>query len=190
LEERLVSRFEWGLVTDIQPPDLETRIAILRKKAEQDSLQIQDDVMEFIASNVRSNIRELEGSLIRLLAFSSLTDSEIDVDLAREVLKDFLKRPEKVITVETIQRTVADHYGIPEEAMKVRKRTSSLAFPRQIAMFLSRDLTNLSYSEIGTRFGGRDHTTVMHACEKIGSASDDDPELRRTIQKLTSTLRN
>jgi chromosomal replication initiator protein len=189
LEERLVSRFEWGLVTDIQPPDLETRIAILRKKAEDDRLEIPDDVLEFIASNVRSNIRELEGSLIRLLAFSSLTDSDIDIALAREVLKDFLKQPDRIITVEQIQKTVSDHFGIPEEAMKVKKRTSSIAYPRQIAMFLSRDLTNLSLSEIGNRFGGRDHTTVMHACEKIGNASTEDPELRRILHRLTSTLR-
>jgi chromosomal replication initiator protein len=190
LEERLVSRFEWGLVTDIQAPDLETRIAILRKKAEQDSLEIADDVMEFIASNVRSNIRELEGSLIRLLAFSSLTDSEIDVDLAREVLKDFLKRPDTVVSVERIQKVVADHYGIPEEAMKVKKRTSSLAFPRQVAMYLVRELTSLSYSEIGSRFGGRDHTTVMHACEKIGAAREEDHEVRRSLQRLATTLRS
>ncbi|MBZ0267538.1 chromosomal replication initiator protein DnaA [bacterium] len=188
LEERLVSRFEWGLVTDIQPPDLETRIAILRKRAEDDNLQISNEVLEFIASNVRSNIRELEGSLIRLLAFSSLTDSEIDLDLAREVLKGFLKRPERIVTVEQIQKMVADHYGIPEEAMKVKKRTSSLAFPRQVAMTLSRELTNLSLSEIGSRFGGRDHTTVMHACEKIGTQRDQDPQLRAILQRLTHTL--
>jgi chromosomal replication initiator protein len=189
LEERLVSRFEWGLVTDIQPPDLETRIAILRKKAQDDNLEIPDNVLEFIASNVRSNIRELEGSLIRLLAFSSLTDSEIDIEMTREVLKDFLKTPDKIITVEQIQRVVADHYGIPEEAMKVKKRTSSIAYPRQIAMYLARDLTNLSLSEIGNRFGGRDHTTVMHACEKIGSNKDEDSQLRHILQRLTSTLR-
>jgi chromosomal replication initiator protein len=188
LEERLVSRFEWGLVTDIQPPDLETRIAILRKKAEDDRLEIRDDVLEFIASNVRSNIRELEGSLIRLLAFSSLTDSDIDIALAREVLKDFLKKPDKVITVESIQKMVADCFGIPEEAMKVKKRTSSLAYPRQVAMFLARQLTNLSLSEIGSRFGGRDHTTVIHACEKIAAASEQDPNLRHTLQRLTSAL--
>ncbi len=189
LEERLVSRFEWGLVTDIQAPDLETRIAILRKKSHDDRLIIPDDVLEFIASNVRSNIRELEGSLIRLLAFSSLTDSEINIDLAREVLKDFLKQSDKIVTVEQIQRVVADHFGIPEEGMKVKKRTSSLAYPRQIAMFLSRDLTKLSLSEIGNRFGGRDHTTVMHACDKIGKAIEVDPELRRNLHRLTSTLR-
>jgi chromosomal replication initiator protein len=190
LEERLVSRFEWGLVTDIQPPDLETRIAILRKKAEADRLQIRDDVLEFIASNVRSNIRELEGSLIRLLAFSSLTDSEVDVDLAREVLKDFLKHSDKVISIEHIQRVVADHFGIPEEAMKVRKRTNSLAFPRQVAMYLARELTGMAYSEIGARFGGRDHTTVMHACEKISGAREQDADLRRVVQRLLSTLKS
>ncbi len=189
LEERLVSRFEWGLVTDIQAPDLETRIAILRKKAFDDQLIIPDDVLEFIASNVRSNIRELEGSLIRLLAFSSLTDTEIDIRLARDVLKDFLKQPNRIVTVEQIQRMVADHFGIPEEAMKVKKRTSSIAYPRQIAMFLSRDLTKLSLSEIGNRFGGRDHTTIMHACDKIGRMAEEDPELRQILHRLTSTLR-
>ena len=189
LEERLVSRFEWGLVTDIQPPDLETRIAILRKKAHDDQLVIPNEVLEFIASNVRSNIRELEGSLIRLLAFSSLTDTEIDIHLAREVLKDFLKQPDRIVTVEQIQRIVSDHFGIPEEAMKVKKRTSSLAYPRQIAMFLSRDLTKLSLSEIGSRFGGRDHTTVMHACDKIGKAAHQDPELRLILHRLVSVMK-
>ena len=184
-----MSRFEWGLVTDIQPPDFETRIAILRQEGDaRTSFEIKDDVLEFIASNVRSNIRELEGSLIRLLAFSSLTDQEINEGLAREVLKDFLKEPTRLIKVEQIQRIVADFYGIPEEAMKVKKRTSSLAYPRQIAMHLARELTDLSLSEIGNRFGGRDHTTVMHACEKITNAQGDDPELRRILQKLTKIL--
>jgi chromosomal replication initiator protein len=189
LEERLVSRFEWGLVTDIQAPDLETRIAILRKKAADDHLEIPDDVLEFIGSNVRSNIRELEGSLIRLLAFASLTDRDIDLPLARDVLKDFLKRQERLVSVEHIQRMVADHYGIPEEAMKVRKRTHSIAFPRQVAMYLCRELTGLSLTEIGSRFGGRDHTTVMHACEKIAGARDEDPQTRQNVQRLLSTLR-
>lgn len=189
LEERLVSRFEWGLVTDIQPPDFETRMAILRKKAEDDRLEIPNDVLEFIASNVRSNIRELEGSLIRLLAFSSLVGGEIDVALAREVLKNFLKSPDRIITVEQIQKLVADHFGIPEEAMKVRKRTSSLAYPRQIAMFLARELTGLSFTELGSRFGGRDHTTVMHACDKVTLARDTDPELRQILQRLMHALK-
>ncbi len=189
LEERLVSRFEWGLVTDIQPPDLETRIAILRKKAEEDQLLIPDEVLEFIASSVRSNIRELEGSLIRLLAFSSLTGNEVSLSLAREVLKDFLKQPERIVTVEQIQRLVSDHYGTPEEAMKVRKRTSSLVVPRQVAMYLCRELTGLSLSEVGNRFGGRDHTTVMHACEKIAEMRETDPEMRQIVQRLLSSLR-
>ncbi len=189
LEERLVSRFEWGLVTDIQPPDFETRMAILRKKAEDDRLEIANEVLEFIASNVRSNIRELEGSLIRLLAFSSLVGGEIDVALAREVLKNFLKSPDRIITVEQIQKIVADHFGIPEEAMKVRKRTSSLAYPRQIAMFLARELTGLSFTELGSRFGGRDHTTVMHACEKVTTARETDPELRQILQRLLHALK-
>ncbi len=189
LEERLVSRFEWGLVTDIQPPDLETRMAILRKKAADDRLEIPDTVLEFIASNVRSNIRELEGSLIRLLAFSSLVGGDIDVALAREVLKNFLKSPDRIVTVEQIQKIVADHFGIPEEAMKVKKRTSSLAYPRQIAMYLARELTAISYTELGNRFGGRDHTTVMHACDKVAGARETDPELRQILQRLMHALK-
>ena len=188
LEERLVSRFEWGLVTDIQPPDFETRMAILRKKAADDRIEIHNEVLEFIASNVHSNIRELEGSLIKLLAFSSLVGGEIDVDLAREVLKSFLKAQDRIVTVEQIQKVVADHYGIPEEAMRVRKRTSSIAYPRQIAMFLAREHTGLSLTELGNRFGGRDHTTVMHAIEKISAARQTDPELRHILQRLSHAL--
>jgi len=189
LEERLISRFEWGLVTDIQPPDFETRMAILRKKAEDDKIEIHNEVLEFIASNVHSNIRELEGSLIRLLAFSSLVGGDIDVELAREVLKNFLKAQDRIVTVEQIQKVVADHFGIPEEAMRVRKRTSSIAYPRQIAMFLAREYTGLSLTELGNRFGGRDHTTVMHAIEKISSARQEDPELRQILQRLTHALK-
>lgn len=189
LEERLVSRFSWGLVTDVQPPDFETRMAILHKKAEDDHIEIPNDVLEFIASNVHSNIRELEGSLIKLLAFSSLVGGQIDVDLAREVLKNFLKAQDRIVTVEQIQKVVADHFRIPEEAMRVRKRTSSIAYPRQIAMFLAREFTGLSLTELGNRFGGRDHTTVMHAIEKISAARQDNPELRHILERLSQALK-
>ncbi|MCA9753095.1 MAG: chromosomal replication initiator protein DnaA [Gemmatimonadetes bacterium] len=190
LEERLVSRFNWGLVTDIQPPDLETRIAILRQKAREEQLTLDDSVLEIIATNVRSNIRELEGSLVRLLAYASLNGREIDAALALEVLKDFIKQPTRLVTIEQIQKIVADLHGIPEEAMKVKKRTSSLAYPRQIAMYLSRELTELSLADIGARFGGRDHTTVMHAHDKISRQKEDDPELRRVLQKVTKLLQD
>jgi chromosomal replication initiator protein len=189
LEERLVSRFSWGLVTDIQPPDFETRMAILRKKAEDDGMPIPSEVLELIASNVHSNIRELEGSLVKLLAFSSLVGGSIDLALAREVLKNFLKAPDRIVTVEQIQKVVADHFGIPEEAMRVRKRTNSIAYPRQIAMFLAREYTGLSLSELGNRFGGRDHTTVMHAIEKISAARQNDLELRQILERLAHALK-
>jgi chromosomal replication initiator protein len=188
LEERLVSRFEWGLVTDIQPPDFETRVAILRKKAADDEIDIPNDVLEFIASHVHSNIRELEGCLVKLLAFSSLVGGDITVDLAREVLKNFLKAPDRIVTVEQIQKVVAEHFGIPEEAMRVRKRTSSIAYPRQIAMFLAREYTGLSLTELGNRFGGRDHTTVMHAIDKISAARQADRELQQILQRLMHAL--
>jgi chromosomal replication initiator protein len=137
---------------------------------------------------VRSNIRELEGCLVKLLAFSSLVGGDITVDLAREVLKNFLKAPDRIVTVEQIQKVVADHFGIPEEAMRVRKRTNSIAYPRQIAMFLAREYTGLSLTELGNRFGGRDHTTVMHAIDKISAARQADRELQQILQRLMHAL--
>ena len=188
LEERLVSRFEWGLVTDIQPPDLETRIAILRKKAELDGLSIPNDVLLMIADSTTSSIRELEGSQIKLLAYSSLTGKEITVETAAEVLKDFLYKAVRPLTVDQIQRTVAQHFDVPLEAMRSRRRTNALAHPRQVAMYLCRSLTDLSLSDIGNRFGGRDHTTVMHACDRITARIQSTPDLRRTIDHLTARL--
>jgi chromosomal replication initiator protein len=190
LEERLVSRFEWGLVTDIQAPDLETRIAILRKKAEIDGLSIPNDVLLLIADCTTSSIRELEGSLIKLLAYSSLTGREITVETAREVLKDFLNKTPRIVTIDQIQKMVAEYFDIPTEAMKARKRTNSLAHPRQVAMYLCRQLTDVSLSEIGTRFGGRDHTTVMHACDRIEKRLDAEPDLQATIARLRSRLQS
>ncbi|MCK4546920.1 MAG: chromosomal replication initiator protein DnaA, partial [Candidatus Eisenbacteria sp.] len=190
LEERLVSRFEWGLVTDIQRPDLETRIAILRKKAELDRLSIPNDVLLLVADSSTSSIRELEGSLIKLLAYASLTGNEITVDTARQVLKSFLARKPHPVTIDCIQKAVADFFDIPLEAMKARKRTNKLARPRQIAMYLARQLTDLSLSEVGSAFGRRDHTTVMHACDRIASRLEAETDLQAAIHTLKARLQS
>jgi chromosomal replication initiator protein len=189
LEERLVSRFEWGLVTDIQPPDFETRVAILKKKAEAEGLVIPDEVFHMIAEAIKSNIRELEGSLVKLVAFSSVTGQEITRELASEVLKDILRPESKTITVEDIKRVVGGHFKISPEALVSRKRTSAIAFPRQVAMYLARMLTNASLTDIGTAFGKRDHTTVMHACDKIGEKLKTDPNFRALTDRLVDTVR-
>jgi len=167
LEERLVSRFEWGLVTDIQPPDLETRIAILRKKAQNEPMKICDDVVNFIAENIITNIRELEGALIRVVAHSTLIGSEINLDLAKQILKDMVIEKKRIITVDSIQRIVAQHFDIRLMDMKAKSRVHSIAYPRQVAMYLSKKNTEYSLTEIGDFFGGKDHTTVLHACKKI-----------------------
>ena len=190
IEERLISRFQWGLVTDIQPPDLETRIAILKKKAISDSLLLPDEVLMFIAKHIKSNVRELEGSLIRLLAYSSLTGNDITVDLAEEVLKNILQHEEKNITIEHIQQRVAEHYDIPVAELKSKKRTKKIALPRQVAMFLCRKLTDLSLIEVGSHFGGRDHTTVMHACDKIGRWIQSDRQAQREISLLSEKIKD
>jgi chromosomal replication initiator protein len=189
LEERLVSRFEWGLVTDIQPPDFETRVAILRKKAEAEGLAIADEVFHMIAEAVKSNIRELEGSLVKLVAFSSVTGQAITRDLAGEVLRDILLPQARTITVDDIKRVVANHFKVSPEALVSRKRTSAIAFPRQIAMYLARMLTNASLTDIGTAFGKRDHTTVMHACDKIGEKIRTDPNFQALTEGLAETIR-
>ena len=174
LEERLISRFEWGLVTDIQPPDLETRTAILKKKAERETQAVPNDVAFFIAEKIKSNIRELEGALVRVLAYAKLMGKDISLPLVKEVLKDMALEDEIKVTVELIQKKVADHFHVRLVDMKGKKRNRGIVYPRQIAMYLARDLTDYSLPEIGSFFGGRDHTTVMHACEKIGQ------ELRRS----------
>lgn len=190
LEDRLRSRFEWGLITDITPPDLETRIAILRKKAKADGLDIPNEVMLYIANQIDSNIRELEGALIRVVAYSSLINKDINADLAAEALKDIIpsSRP-KVITIHDIQKAVGDQYHIKLEDFKAKKRTKSVAFPRQVAMYLSRELTDCSLPKIGEEFGGRDHTTVIHAHEKISKQLQEDTELQRQIQELSEILK-
>jgi chromosomal replication initiator protein len=190
IEERLISRFQGGLVTDIQPPDLETRIAILKKRSITDSLILSDEVLMFIAKHVRSNVRELEGSLIRLLAYSSLTGSDITVELAEDVLRNILQHEEKHITVEQIQKHVSEYYKISVSDLKSKKRTQKVAFPRQVAMFLCRKLTNLSLIDVGTHFGGRDHTTVIHACDKIDRWTKADSQGRHEINLLLDIIRN
>jgi len=189
LEERLVSRFGSGLVTDIQPPDLETRIAILHEKAELDGISIPNDVIHLIANSVTSNIRELEGSLVRLLAFSSLTGSEITVDLAKEVLSEFLGAPRGPISVARIQQAVAETFGVPVEKMKARGRASQIAHARQVAMYLARELTHLSLAQVGEHFGGRDHTTVLHAQRKIREEVAHPSQTQRDVENLKRMLR-
>ena len=188
LEERLRSRFGWGLVADIKAPDLETRIAILQNKAERDALVVPEDVLVFIAEHIKSNVRELEGSLIRLLAHSSLTGSEISVELARQVLSNVLSHEVKRVTIDRIQREVSQEFGITVEGLKSKKRTRTLTEPRQVAMFLCRRLTDLPLVEIGAAFGGRDHTTVIHACEKVESDMALDPSDRLRVERLLGLL--
>src|SRR5439155_1445971 len=167
IEERLRSRFEWGLIADIQPPDFETRVAILKKKAALERVRLADDVAYLIASRIKSNIRELEGSLTRMIAFCALTGREMSVDLAQEVLGELWGEEEKLITIDQIQRKVCDFFGIRLSDLKAKTRTKAIAFPRQIAMYLARQLTHASLSEVGRAFGGKDHTTVLHAVDKV-----------------------
>src|SRR6056297_2069762 len=192
LEERLRSRFEWGLITDIQKPDLETRIAILRKKADLENLKIPNEVVIYIADNIQSNIRELEGALIKVIAYSSLVDREIDVDLAENALKDLIVENDepREVNIELIKDVVVDYYNLKEADMTSKKRTQKIAFPRQIAMYLSRELTDLSLPHIGEDFGGRDHTTVIHAYNKIEQKIEEDNEFEKVINKLISKIKN
>jgi len=190
LEDRLRSRFEWGLITDITPPDLETRIAILRKKAKAEGLDIPNEVMLYIANQIDSNIRELEGALIRVVAYSSLINKDINADLAAEALKDIIPSSKpKVITIHEIQKVVGEHFSIKLEDFKAKKRTKSVAFPRQIAMYLSRELTDYSLPKIGEEFGGRDHTTVIHAHEKISKLLQADATLQKQMKELHEILK-
>ncbi|TDQ38340.1 chromosomal replication initiator protein DnaA [Aureibacillus halotolerans] len=190
LEDRLRSRFEWGLITDITPPDLETRIAILRKKAKAEGLDIPNEVMLYIANQIDTNIRELEGALIRVVAYSSLINSDINANLAAEALKSIIPNQKaKVVTIHDIQSTIGREYNIKLEDFKAKKRTKSIAFPRQIAMFLSRELTDFSLPKIGEEFGGRDHTTVIHAHEKISTLLQTDKELQAKLDSIREQLK-
>lgn len=185
LEDRLRSRFEWGLITDIQAPDFETRIAILRKKAETESIHIPNDVFEFIARKIKSNIRELEGALTRIIAYSSLSNREISVDLSNEALKDIISSSKpKQITSDLIKGVVAQYYSIKIDDFDSKRRTRTISYPRQIAMYLCRELTEMSLPKIGEEFGGRDHTTVIHAFDKISKDIADNNDLKSKIEKM------
>jgi len=189
IEERLRSRFEWGLITDIQPPDLETKIAILQRRAEGERVQLPEDVAEFIARSIRSNIRELEGALIRLIAFASLTGAELTLITAQQALKNLIDTQEKKVTIELIQKRVGEHFGLRPQDLKVRSNSKAIAFPRQVAMYLVKQLTAASLPEIGRQFGGKHHTTVLHSIHKIESLRVNDKDLNRTINKLLDVLR-
>jgi|CXWL01.1.fsa_nt_gi chromosomal replication initiator protein len=188
LEERLVSRFAWGLITDIQPPDFETRVAILRKKLELEPAKVPQDVIYFIAEQIKTNIRELEGALIRVVACSLLEDRAISLDMAKNVLKDMVKESVKIISVEMIQKKVSEFFSITLVDLKSSRRQRHLVLPRQVAMYLARKLTKHSLPEIGNTFGGKDHTTVMHSCKKIEQDINTDVQLRKTVEQLTTGL--
>ncbi len=188
IEERLRSRFEWGLIADIQPPDLETKIAILQKKAENEHVMIPDDVAEYIARAIKSNVRELEGALTRLIAYASLTGSILNLVTAQQVLRNIIATQEKRITIDLIQKKVGEQFGLREADLKVRSNTKAIAFPRQIAMYLVKQLTSASLPEIGRQFGGKHHTTVLHSINKIDALRRSDKDLNRTINKLMDSF--
>lgn len=193
VEERLISRFEWGIIADIQAPDLETRIAILRKKAEDEKLYVPDDIILYIATQIKSNIRELEGSLLRITAFSAFTGTPLTVDSVQKILKDVVKPPDDTahITIENIQKIVAGEFNIELRDMKSKRRTDAIAFPRQIAMYLARTMTDeFSTNDIGDAFGGRDHTTVMHACNKIKEKMNSDPYFNAKLNQIIKKIRH
>jgi len=191
LEERLRSRFEWGLTTDINPPDYETRIAILRKKAQLENFIVPDEIIIFIASQIQSNIRELEGALSKITAYCMLTNQQITISLAEEILKDMIpQKNQKIISIDIIQKAVAEQYKISIQEFKMKKRTRTVSFPRQIAMYLCRELTDLSLPNIGEKFGGRDHTTVMHACEKISELKKNDPLVEKSINDIIAKIKS
>ncbi len=190
LEDRLRSRFEWGLISDIQPPDYETRIAILRKKAERESTEIDNQIHEFIAKNIKSNIRELEGALTKVIAFANLSKSDITMDLAVEALKDIVKTNKtQHLNYDTIKKVVAHYYNVKINELNSKKRTRAITYPRQIAMYLCRELTDMSLPKIGEVFGGRDHTTVMHACDKIINDLKENENLAEQISQLTEQIK-
>ncbi len=190
LEDRLRNRFEWGLTADIQPPDIETRIAILCKKAEEEEIDLPQEVANFLATNIWSNVRELEGSLTRLGAFASLTKVEITIDLAKEVLRHTLKDNEKQVTVRNIQKAICDHFDVKMGDLKSKRRTKNIALARQMAMYLCRKFTSTSYPAIGAEFGGRDHSTVIHASKTIEKRTATDPNIKATLDHLVRRLKN
>ena len=190
IEDRLRSRFEWGLIADIQPPDLETKVAILQKKAESERVSLPTEVALFIASNIRSKVRELEGAMIRLIAYCSLTGVEISLHTAQQVLKNFIEAQTRKITIEAIQKSVAEQFGLRVPEIKAKNNARAVVYPRQIAMYLSKHLTEASLPEIGRQFGGKHHTTVLHSIEKIEESRKADKDLNRLLNKLTESLSN
>ncbi|MFA6636277.1 MAG: chromosomal replication initiator protein DnaA [Candidatus Omnitrophota bacterium] len=190
LEERLVGRFSWGLTADIQAPDFETRSAIIEKKCENEKIKIPQEVLYFLAENIKTNIRELEGALIRVVAYSHLTGKEMSAELAKEILKGMISSGNRNISIDLIQRKVSEFFGINEAEMKTKKRSRSVSYPRQIAMFLSREMTNFSLPDIGGFFGGRDHSTVMHACDKINKEIKLNDHTKDIIEKLSQSIKN
>ena len=188
IEDRLRSRFEWGLIADIQPPDLETKVAILQKKAETDSVVLPTDVALFIASNIRSNVRELEGALIRLTAYASLAGRELNLQTAQEVLKNLLESNVRKISIESIQKAVSEQFALRLVEIKAKNNSRAIVFPRQIAMYLAKHLTDASLPEIGRQFGGKHHTTVLHSVQKIEELRKTDKDLNRMLNKLTESL--
>ena len=188
IEERLRSRFEWGLIADLQPPDVETRIAILRKKSEDEGITLPEDVIQFLATTMKSNIRELEGSLVRLGAYASLTGQTITLEMAKNVLRDLIGTKKKIVSMDDIQETVGARFHVKIADLKSRRRSKTLVHPRQIAMYLCRELTDSSYPEIGRQFGGKDHTTIIHACKQIIKAKDRDSEFSATLESLKEQI--
>lgn len=190
LEERLRSRFEWGLIADIQPPDIETKQAILKMKADQNGIYLPEDVTLFLANSISSNVRELEGYLIRIGAYASLTSTPINLNMAKEILKNILIEKNKEISIEEIQKNVAAYFSIKVSDLKSAKRLKALVIPRQIAMYISRQLTSCSYPEIGDKFGGKDHSTIIHAIKKIERQLEEDYQLKITVENLKNSLTN
>jgi chromosomal replication initiator protein len=190
LQDRLVSRFSWGLTTDIQPPDLETRVAILKKKIEREPINVPDEVIFFIAQLIKTNIRELEGALIRVIAYSLLEEKAITLELVKEVLKDLLKETKKTITIDFIQRCVVEEFGMSLQDLKTKKRNKNIVLPRQVAMYLSRELTELSLPEIGTFFGGKDHTTVLHSHTKIKTEIKKNEYLLDKVNRIIKVIQH
>jgi chromosomal replication initiator protein len=190
LSDRLRSRFERGLNVDLQPPNYETRIAILNRKVEEKKVKILDEVVELICRNINTNVRDLEKALTKLIAYAELVNKHITLDIARQQLKDFFAQPsQKNITIELIQKIVSDYFGLSYKDLRGKRRTKAVAFPRQVAMYLSRELTEYSTTEVGAEFGGRDHTTVMHARQKIEDRMKLDPNLEPTLQGLVKRIK-
>ena len=189
LEHRLVSRFEWGLTAELQPPDVETRMAILRKKARTLQIKLRDEIFDFLANRIRTNVRRLEGALMRVASFASLSGKELTNEVVEHLLKDILNEEARhAVTIEQIQRRVAEHFDVRIADMTSKRRPANIAFPRQIAMYLARELTKASLNEIGDAFGGRDHGTVLHACKLVKRRMVEQDNIRQTISFIDSSL--